>query len=129
MLAQARLQTLVLTSDVSRARTFYSDILGLPLVGQSMGALVYGVGAGELRVSPVPTTVPTEHTVFGFAVERLDEVLKDLSSKGVSFERHPGLTHDGQGVLTTPDGSRVAWLRDPDGNLISVVQYAEPPKA
>ena len=129
MLADARLQTLVLTSDVERARLFYSGALDLPLVGQSMGALVYSVGGGELRVSPVPSTQPTEHTIFGFAVENLDLILPALISKGVSFERHPGLPHDDRGVLTTPDGSRVIWFRDPDGNLISVVQYGGAPIA
>lgn len=124
MLATARLQTLVLTSDLERARNFYTDTLGLRLTGESLGALVYEVGGGALRVSAVPSTQPSEHTVFGFAVDDLDETLIELVARGVRSERIPGMPQDERGVLTVPDGSRVVWFRDLDGNLLSVVQYA-----
>jgi catechol 2,3-dioxygenase-like lactoylglutathione lyase family enzyme len=124
MLAAARLQTLVLTADAERARAFYSGVLGLRLVGESLGALVYDVGGGALRVSPVPATQPTEHTVFGFAVDDLEATLAGLAARGVRFERFPAFPHDDRGIVTAPDGSRVAWFRDPDGNLLSVVRYA-----
>jgi catechol 2,3-dioxygenase-like lactoylglutathione lyase family enzyme len=124
MLATARLQTLVLTSDVERARQFYTQILGLRLKEESLGALVYDVGGGDLRVSPVPSVQPSEHTVFGFAVDDLDATVAEMAARGLQSERIAGLPHDERGVLTVPDGSRVIWLRDPDGNLLSVVQYA-----
>lgn len=124
MLATARLQTLVLTSDVERARRFYTDILGLKPAGESLGALVYSVGGSDLRVSPVPFTQPSEHTVLGFAVEDLDAVVAEMAARGLSAERFPNFPHDDRGVVTVPDGSRVVWFRDPDGNLLSVVQYA-----
>ena len=124
MLAAARLQTLVLTSDIERARTFYTQVLGLPLSGESLGALVYDVGGGDLRVSPVPSTQPSEHTVLGFAVENLDAVVTEMASRAVQPERFAHFEHDAHGVCTAPDGTRVIWFRDPDGNLLSVVQYA-----
>jgi hypothetical protein len=46
-----------------------------------------------------------------------------LTERGVGLERFAGFPHDSEGVLTTPDGAKVAWFRDPDGNLLSVVQY------
>jgi hypothetical protein len=49
--------------------------------------------------------------------------VKLLTDRGVSLERFTGLSHDSNGTLTTPDGAKVAWFRDPDGNLLSVVQY------
>jgi catechol 2,3-dioxygenase-like lactoylglutathione lyase family enzyme len=124
MLGSARLQTLVWTEDMAQARVFYSDVLGLTLSSESFGALVYDVGAGELRVSPVPSTQPSAHTVFGFAVDAIDAVADELGRRGVTTERVPGFVHDPRGVWTAPDGSKVMWLRDPDGNLLSVVQYA-----
>jgi catechol 2,3-dioxygenase-like lactoylglutathione lyase family enzyme len=127
MLAQARLQTLVLTSNIERAGRFYADILKLPLKGQSLGALVYDVGGGDLRVSPVPSTSPSEHTVLGFSVHNLDQVITDLAARGLRFERFAQFPHDQRGVVTTPDGSKVIWFRDPDGNLLSIVQYADAP--
>ena len=124
MLGSARLQTIVWTSDTARAAGFYGGVLGLALKDRSHGALVYEVGGGELRVSPVPTTAPSPHTVLGFAVEDVTAVAAALAAKGVVFERFTGFEHDAHGVWRAPDGARVAWLRDPDGNLLSVVQYA-----
>ena len=115
MLASSKLQTIILTSRIDEAEQFYGGVLGLPLKGKSHGALVYNVGGGELRVSPVPSTQPSIHTVLGFAVSDLDAVVTALSLRGV------------QGVLVTPEGARVAWFRDPDGNLLSIVQYAVAP--
>ena len=123
MLASARLQTLVWTSRIAEATRFYRDVLGLPLVGTSHGAAVFEVGGGELRVSPVPETKPSEHTVLGLSVSDIDAVISALRVRGVTFERFPGFPHDERGVLKTPDGARVAWFRDLDGNLLSVVQY------
>jgi catechol 2,3-dioxygenase-like lactoylglutathione lyase family enzyme len=124
MLAAARLQTLVWTADPVRAERFYSEALGLPLRGRSLGALVYEVGGGELRVSPVPSTEPSAHTVAGFAVPDVDVVAEALAARGLAFERFPGFQHDDRGLWRAPDGTRVFWFRDPDGNLLSVVQYA-----
>ena len=124
MLASSMLQTIVWTSRVAEAEKFYSGVLGLPLKGKSHGALIYDVGGSDLRVSPVPATQPSAHTVLGFAVTNLKAVVRLLMERGVSLERIAGLSLDSTGILTTPDGAKVAWFRDPDGNLLSVVQYA-----
>lgn len=124
MLADAQLQTIVWTSRIPEAEEFYSEVLGLPLKARSHGALVYSVGGGDLRVSPVPSTQSSAHTVLGFAVADVRTVLKDLAARGVVFERFAGFPQDSLGVLTTHDGAQVAWFRDLDGNLLSIVQYA-----
>jgi catechol 2,3-dioxygenase-like lactoylglutathione lyase family enzyme len=124
VLASSKLQTIVWTSRPDAAEQFYSNVLGLPLRGRSDGALLYDVGGGELRVSPVPATQPSAHTVLGFGVPDLDAVRTALTARGIRWERFPGLPQDAAGVLRTPAGARVAWFRDPDGNLLSIVQYA-----
>ena len=124
MLASSKLQTSVWTSRPDEAEHFYSHVLGLPLRGRSHGALLYDVGGGELRVSPVPGTQPSAHTVLGFGVTDLDAIRAALTARGIRWERFPGLPQDAAGVLRTPEGARVVWLRDPDGNLLSIVQYA-----
>jgi catechol 2,3-dioxygenase-like lactoylglutathione lyase family enzyme len=125
MLASSTLQTIVWTSRIAEAEKFYSGVLGLQLNGRSHGALVYDVGGSDLRLSPVPATQPSAHTVLGFAVPNLRAIVELLKQRGVNLERLAGLTHDSTGILTTPEGAKVAWFRDPDGNLLSVVQYAE----
>lgn len=123
MLANAKLQSIIWTSRISDAEIFYRDVLGLDLIKMSDGALVFDVGGSDLRVSPVPSTVPSEHTVMGFSVAGVDAVVTSMIAKGVELERFEGFPHDEKGILTTPDGSSVAWFRDPDGNLLSVVQF------
>lgn len=54
----------------------------------------------------------------------IDAVAAALAGKGVAVERFPGFSHDARGVWRAPDGAQVLWIRDPDGNLLSVVQYA-----
>ena len=124
MFSESRLQTIILTSQIESAKSFYRDVLGLELKGGSDGALVFDVGGADLRVSPVPSTGKTEHTVAGFSVPNVDRAIEFLGARGISLERFPGFPHDRSGVLVTPEGSRVAWFRDPDGNLLSVVQFA-----
>lgn len=124
MLASSRLQTIVWTSRIAEAEKFYSGVLGLPLKGKSHGALMFDVGGCDLRVSPVPSTQPSAHTVLGFAVSDVRATVASLTGRGIAFERIASLSHDSAGILITPDGAQVAWFRDPDGNLLSIVQYA-----
>lgn len=124
MLRDSKLQAIVCTEDIGRAEDFFSNVLGLELVGRSHGALVYSVGGTDLRVSPVPETSPSEHTIVGFAVDDLDEVVRVLVAKGIVTERFANFSQDPRGVLEIPGGDRVAWFRDPDGNLFSIVEYA-----
>jgi len=123
MLACSKLQTIIWTSRMVEARHFYGELLGLRLKGKSHGALVFDVGGADLCVSPVPLTQPTAHTVLGFSVADLAGIVSLLTRRGVSLERIAGLRHDTTGVVETPEGAKVAWLRDPDGNLLSIVQY------
>ena len=126
MFASVKLQAIICTSKIEQAEQFYGGMLALPLQARSLGALIYDVGGTALRVSPVPSTRPSEHTVLGFAVPDIASVITVLRERGVTFERFPGFSHDESGVVSAPDGSQVAWFRDPDGNLLSVVQYSEP---
>lgn len=123
MLTHSKLQSIIWTSKIAEAETFYRDVLGLTLRSKSDGALVFDVGGGDLRVAPVPSTSASEHTVLGFAVGDVDRVIAWLRARGVVFQRFDGFRHDENGAVISPDGARVAWFRDPDGNLLSVVQF------
>jgi catechol 2,3-dioxygenase-like lactoylglutathione lyase family enzyme len=123
VLSQSTLQPIICTTCIAAAEQFYSDVLELPLQGTSLGALVYQVGNGTLRVSPVPSAPYSDHTVLGFAVSNIHDVMTELAGRGVVFEKFPSFSHDRAGIVQLPDGTQVAWFRDPDGNLLSVVQY------
>lgn len=123
VLSKSKLQTIICSSRMDEAEQFYGKVLGLPMKGKSLGALVYRVGDGTLRVSPVPSAAASEHTVLGFAVSNIRNVIGELVARGVTLEKFPNFPHDGEGIVHVPDGTQVAWFRDPDGNLLSVVQY------
>jgi catechol 2,3-dioxygenase-like lactoylglutathione lyase family enzyme len=123
VLANSKLQSIIWTSRLPEAETFYRDVLGLTLRTRSDGALVFDVAGGDLRVAPVPSTAPSAHTVLGFAVSDVDSVIVWLCSRGVVFERFAGLPHAENATVISPDGARVAWFRDPDGNILSVVEF------
>ena len=116
----------VVVQSLERAAAFYRDVLGLTLRMKSDGALVFDVGGSDLRVAPIPSTTRGEHTVMGFAVDDVDTVIASLRARGVVFERFPGFPHAENGTVISPDGAKVAWFRDPDGNILSVVQFSAP---
>ena len=61
--------------------------------------------------------------MVGFAVSDAPAIVARLAELGIRFERFPGFHHDEHGMVRTPERAVVAWIRDPDGNLISIVQY------
>jgi hypothetical protein len=50
-------------------------------------------------------------------------VVDELTTKEITLERYEGLDQDDQGIWTAPDGARVVWFKDPDGNILSVTQF------
>ena len=120
MLANATPVAFVSTSDPERARAFYRDTLGLPLLSEDGFALVFELGATTLRVTTVDSLRPQPFTVLGWHVDDAGAAVRALAGAGVAFERYDGMEQDDLGVWTAPSGTRIAWFRDPDGNLLSV---------
>lgn len=114
----------VATSDPGRARKFYSDTLGLPLIQEQMPfALVYDAHGTMLRVTIVKKVNPAGYTVLGWKVPSIVAAAKALSGAGVRFERYQGMDQDDLGIWTSPAGGKIAWFRDPDGNTLSISQH------
>lgn len=111
------------TTVPDRARAFFRDTLGLKLVAEDGFALVFDANGTMLRVSIVRELSPAQFTVLGWEVNDMDAEMDALLQAGVTFERYefPGL--DSRGVWTAPDGTKVAWFRDPDGNILSLSQH------
>ena len=99
--------------------------LGLRLVAQEPTALVFEAGANMLRVSIVKDFQPAPFTVLGWDVDDIQTRVDELADRGVTFERFHGLPQDERGIATFPDQTRVAWFRDPDGNMLSLTRFPE----
>ena len=96
MLADAQLTAFVATANPELARSFYEETLGLRLVADSPFALVFDSNGVELRIQKVQSVSPPSATALGW--------------------------QDDLGIWTSPGGARVAWFKDPDGNMLSVTQ-------
>lgn len=112
--------------NASRAKEFYRDTLGLLLISEEPPfALVFDANGIMLRLGLAQELPPARGTVLGWQVPDATAAVKDLEQAGVQFERYAQLEQDAQGIWTTPTGAKVAWFRDPDGNILSISEHPE----
>ncbi len=110
--------------DAGSAKSFYRDTLGLRMVEEELPfALVFDANGIMLRLAINPRAEPIAGTVLGWQVPDVEAAVDDLLNKGVRFERYGFLEQDSRGIWNTPTGARVAWFKDPDGNLLSLTQH------
>ena len=121
-LSQADLVAFIATRDAARARAFYESTLGLRVLADTPFALVIDARGTTIRIQKVETFAPQPFTALGWRVLDIAATVDELRGRGVAFERYESLPQDEAGIWTTPDGSRVAWFKDPDGNTLSVTQ-------
>lgn len=123
MLGTRDLVAFILTNDAARAKTFYEGTLGLKFVSQDDYAVVFNANGVMLRVTIVPGHAPTEQTVVGWNVPDIAATTAELMKAGVKFEKYSFLEQDELGIWSSPDGkAKVAWFKDPDGNVLSISQ-------
>jgi predicted enzyme related to lactoylglutathione lyase len=125
MLGSADLIAFVPTRDPGKAQKFYEETLGLEFISADPFALVFNAHGTTLRianVSEVKSFKPAPFTIVGWQVTNVSDTVGDLVKKGVQFEQFPGMDQDGQGVWQSPSGARVAWFKDPEGNILSITQ-------
>ena len=123
MLESAKIVAFVGTRQPKRAKSFYRDTLGLKLVSEDPFAIVFDADGTMLRVSIVPELTPAKFTVLGWQVADIAATARALQNAGVAFERFPGMPQDELGVWSSPSGARVAWFKDPDGNILSITEF------
>ena len=110
------------TRNRGAAKTFYKDVLGLRLVSEDQFAIVFDANETMLRVTPVPEFKPHPFTILGWQTDDIERTVTELMQKGVCFENFKLSGQDERGIWNAP-GARVAWFKDPDGNLLSVSQH------
>lgn len=112
--------------DVSRAKDFYRDTLGLRLVAEEPPfALVFDANGIMLRLG-MTREIPAAHgTVLGGQVPEITATVRNLAQAGIRFERYAGMDQDELGIWTSPSGAKVAWFKDPDGNTLSLSEHPE----
>lgn len=125
MLSDARPVCFIHTADAERARAFYTGTLGLTEAGSDPYAVTYDLAGTMLRLTTVDGHVPRPHTVLGWRVEDIAATIDDLVARGVVFAVYDGFGQDERGIWTDPgSGTRIAWFNDPEGNNLSLTQFA-----
>jgi catechol 2,3-dioxygenase-like lactoylglutathione lyase family enzyme len=124
MLAFSKMVGIVPTLDSKKAREFYGGKLGFQFVSDDPFALVVRAGNTKIRVAKVPKDfTPAAFTILGWEVQNIEVVVAWLKDRGVTCEKYPFIQDPELGIWTAPGGDRVAWFKDPDGNVLSVAQH------
>lgn len=116
--------TFLTTLNPNAAIAFYRDKLGLRFLRDDGFALVFDINGVMLRIAKAKSFTPLQGTVLGWETRDIGTTLKQLVQKGVAFEHYPNVGQDADGVCTFPNGDKVAWFKDPDGNVLSISQHA-----
>ena len=124
MLANQPIIAFIPSRDAARARTFYEHTLGLRFVLDDDFAVVLDADGTMLRIVRAGDFTPLPFTILGWQVHNLEQAVAELTAKGVQFQRYGFLEQSPSGIWTTPTGDKVAWFTDPDGNTLSLSQFA-----
>jgi catechol 2,3-dioxygenase-like lactoylglutathione lyase family enzyme len=123
MLGSMKIVAFVPIKDSEKARSFYEGVLGLRFVKDDGFALVFEANGIMVRAAQMKDFTPAQFTVLGWQVYEIENVVRDLQKKGVHFEIFGFFQQDELGIWTAPTGDKVAWFKDPDGNILSVSQH------
>jgi catechol 2,3-dioxygenase-like lactoylglutathione lyase family enzyme len=129
-LSSYRMTTMVAVTEMARAVEFYEGKLGLsPVESGADGSTVYATsGDALLQVYPSPDSAgQSPATLAAWNVDDVEQVVDELTAKGVTFEQYEGVLESGfdystddKGISPRAGGGKVAWFKDPDGNLFSI---------
>ena len=113
--------------DLSKAKVFYTENLGLQLADEHMGLRVQLPGGGQAFMYEKSDHQPASFTILNFVVDNIDEAVDELKSQGISLERYDDMPapQDEKGILrgiAANQGPDIAWFKDPAGNILSVLQ-------
>jgi catechol 2,3-dioxygenase-like lactoylglutathione lyase family enzyme len=124
MLGDRLFMAFVPVRDLSVARSFYGELLGLRVTEDSPYAVVLDAGGTTLRLTPVDDLHAQPFTIAGWQVLDMEKAFDALATRGVTFVRYEGMDQDARGIWRTPGGDQVAWFEDPDGNTLSLTCFS-----
>ena len=129
-LSSYRLITSIAVTDMTAAEEFYEGRLGLSVLRTGAdGSKVYTAGGHEsLEVYASPDHAGrSTATLATWYVDDVEQMVDELTSNGVTFEQYEGVLESGfdygtdeRGISPRAGGGKVAWFKDPDGNLFSI---------
>ena len=123
MLRDKKAVATLAVKDLAAARKFYEGKLGLEITDeQGEEALTFGSGSSTVFVYRSQYAGTNQATAVNWLVGKdLDKIVAGLKERGVNFERYemPDMTH--RGDIHVAGELEIAWFKDPDGNIISLM--------
>lgn len=108
-------------TDGTAARHFYEGVLGMRFVADNGFAIVMDANGTMVRLVKMEGGfAPAPYTICGWEVPEIEAAVATLRAAGVVMERYPFFEGE---IWTAPNDDRIAWFRDPDGNVLSVSQH------
>jgi catechol 2,3-dioxygenase-like lactoylglutathione lyase family enzyme len=126
MLAGKDAAATLAVGDLERARDFYENTLGLPVLQEVPGAILYKSGNSVVLVYPSEYAGTNQATAASWAVGGdFDSIVQDLRAKGVTFEHYDDLPETTrEGDVHVMDAYKAVWFKDPDGNILNLFNIA-----
>ena len=126
MLKIKRVGAALPAQDIKRARQFYEQKLGLtPVQEQPDGSAGYMVGETGFLVFVSTGKASGDHTQMAIDVEDVEDTVRELKKLGIKLEEYDYPTFKTQdGIAELPDGTKGAWFKDTEGNLIAIGAFA-----
>jgi catechol 2,3-dioxygenase-like lactoylglutathione lyase family enzyme len=110
-------------NDLQKAKDFYGRTLGLEVLERKEGLELQIAGGGHVFMYPKPNHTPATFTILNFPVENIEDAVDKLTRFGVRFEKYEGaLRTDEKGIFGDSEGPKIAWFKDPAGNILSVLE-------
>lgn len=110
-------------NDIPKAKMFYEQTLGLEVSQEDYGLLNLHIASNNpILIYPKPNHVPATFTILNFPVDNIEQVMDELTKRGVRFEHYEGDVQTDEKGMMTYEGLKQAWFKDPAGNIISVLE-------
>ena len=114
-------------NNIQKAKEFYSKTLGLEVseVPEMNGLLNIQIKDGIIvMIYSKPNHTPATFTVLNFPVSDVEKAVDELSKRGVRFEKYnePNIKTNEKGIASDGGGPKIAWFKDPSGNILSVIE-------
>jgi catechol 2,3-dioxygenase-like lactoylglutathione lyase family enzyme len=126
MLGKTDPTPMIAVKDLDRARQFYADTLGLETIDR-MGEQVVTMKSGGTTIDVYRSEYAgtNKATALTFNVDDISSEVRELKDKGVMFEHYDmeGMTREGD--IYSAEGMKTAWFKDPDGNILSLIETGQ----
>ena len=125
MLGKAAATAMIAVKDIDRAKKFYSEKLGLEPTSE-MGSEFFMLKSGDTTFNVYRSEFAgtNKATALTFDVDDIDAEVRDLKDKGITFEHYDVQGLKPEGDIYSGQGMKTAWFKDPDGNILSLIEEA-----